>query len=549
MPNTQAYSVDWTVEVQPEGDVSDDVVSVVVQRRKDVNTATVELDTSVRPHAVEERTDITVELSDANETITFNGRVDDVSDSDREPVVTIDARTPEAQLDDTSLVGNYSEDNLFMVVNAILDDGPSRIRSITFGPEKHISEYGTFTGETVFGDFTANHYPRYGVEYESFSVGETLNGQGISVQLDFESYENTTNETYGLNLEREDGHRELVQASLELPPADSAMEAFGTERPKLALSGGAGRLASVTNMETDAGGLLAGAGHLSLEATVENYVQTTYNYQAEDETTVRDGLDSITSYLSTLDGRTWTYSVDEQTEELVMKPISPNKPSTHVYREGGNVIRPMAKRNLDGVKNFVKVSGVGAVTAWAWAYEGTYYESTENPFQNGLFPDNADSWRDSAQTNDIDLIDLRATTLKDSAVSSEYQAIDVARDALESRYRSSVSGTAPVTGVKDVNVNDRAEVYYPSRGIPQKVTSNTFTVERVEYRVENDEAQTEIDFGVSRPSAEEIIDGIVDRKLADSFTPVPGTIQSMNEDGTATVAGEDGEIYEGVQII
>ena len=129
MPSTQAYSVSWTVTVEPEGDVSADVTDITYTREDgNPNSVTVELDTSQRPHALEEQADITVILSDANDTVRFDGFVDDVDDSDSEPKVTLDARTPEGRLDDTTVVGTYNENNLWDVINGIVDTGPSRIR-------------------------------------------------------------------------------------------------------------------------------------------------------------------------------------------------------------------------------------------------------------------------------------------------------------------------------------------------------------------------------------------------------------------------------------
>ena len=152
MPSTQAYSVDWTVEVEPEGDVSNDVTSITYTREVgNPNSVTVELDTSERPHALEEQADITVILSDANTTVRFDGFVDEVNDSETEPLVTLDGRTPEGRLDDTTVVGTYNENSVWAVINGVVDTGPSRIRGISYDLSAATADYVVFAGSTDFG--------------------------------------------------------------------------------------------------------------------------------------------------------------------------------------------------------------------------------------------------------------------------------------------------------------------------------------------------------------------------------------------------------------
>ena len=152
MPSTQAYTVDWSVEVAGQT-VDNDVVEVTIsQTENKPDSATVVLDTSERAHAVEEKDDMRVILDDGNEQVTFRGRADAVKDDKTDPVVTVDGREPSGELDDVSAVGRIREANLWDVLDGIMDRSAGQIRGITFDPASLKSNYGTFGGSVVFGD-------------------------------------------------------------------------------------------------------------------------------------------------------------------------------------------------------------------------------------------------------------------------------------------------------------------------------------------------------------------------------------------------------------
>lgn len=578
MPDTQAYSVDWTVTVAPEGDVSRDVTEITYTRENgNPNSVTVTLDTSQRPHALEEQATISVELSDANETVTFDGFVDDVDDSPDEPTVTLDARTDEGRLDDGTVVGRYNKDNLWDVIDGIMDTGPSQIRAISFDAAAAKDEHGLFAGQTDFGHLSISHYGQFGVNSDTFNQHETITdtrGQQAELRVDY--YENTTATTYTMDLVGKDADGNTVTASLDLPPASDAQSAFGTDRIKLALAGGNERWAEVNSVETDIPDV-TGDVIVSMGANVTNYVKTDYQFSPSKDSTHADVLDRLTTYIESLDdGQPWEYYVDDAANELIVQPEETEDPSKYTFTEGQNVIRPMAKRNLDGVKNYVQVSGAGGVNVWIWAYNGAFYImwGRDDPHARGVYPDDTSDtytwkWKDSAGTNDIDEIDLRATFVSDQQITGWYQALAVAKNTMDDVYRTSVSGTAPVTGIFDAEPGDKAEVFYPSRGIPQKVTDNTYTVEKVEYHVKPQEAKTAIEFGVKRKTASEVIGDVAITELikrqksgasgsgvltpsggdGSGFTPTVGTIDEVNGDGTVDIDAEDGETYEDVRIV
>jgi len=573
MPSTQAYSVNWTVRVEPEGDVSEDVTEITYTRENgNPNSVTVELDTSQRPHALEEQADMTVILSDSNASVRFDGFVDDVDDSDTEPLVTLDARTPEGRLDDTTVIGTYNENNLWDVIDGVVDTGPSRVRGFTYDAADAIDEYGLFSGATDFGSVSVAHWGYFGVNNDSFDQHETVSdNRGKQAELQIDSYQNTTGTTYTMDITGKDADGNTVQASLDLPPADDAVEAFGTDTVKLALSGGNQLFAEVNSISTDIPDLV-GRAIVSLSGNIYNYVKTDWKFSAQQGDSTRNFLDRITSYIQSLDGgRKWEYFVDDAVDELVVRPQQTRDPSLYTFTEGKNVIRPVAKRDIDDVKNYVQVSGQGGVNVWTWAYNGSVYTmwGYDNPHERGVFPDDTSDtytwkWKDSEGFNDIDQIDLRATSVSSNQITGWYQALAVAHDVFNDVYRTSVSGTAPIAGIRDVRPGDKAEVYYPSRGIPQKVTDNTYTVEKVEYSVAPDEAKTEVEFGTKRKTATETIgdaavNEIIQRRksvnqqggsnVVGGFDPVVGEIQEINDDGTATVSAENGETYENVRIV
>jgi hypothetical protein len=570
MPQTQAYSVDWTVTVEPEGDVSQDVVEIVFKREADApNSVTVELDTSKRPHALQERRTITVELTDGNDTVQFSGFIDDVSDDDSGPTVTVDARSNEGQLDDGTVVGHYSEDNLWRVVDEIFDIGPSRLRDISFDVEGHIARHGVWASTTEFGKLDVAYYPRFAFKEEAYTQNEIISGdRGKPAELRIDTYENTTETTYTLTISGVDASGNNVNASLDLPPGETAADAYGTENVKLALLGGNELWAEVTGISTDIPDLEAGPTSddigVAIGGTLTNYVKTDWQFPAKQDNNHRDFLDNFVSYVESLDGGDWEAVVDDN-DELWIQPVKDDEPTLHSFVEGQNVIRPMARRNLDNVANYVKVSGRGNVNVWVWAYSGSVYVmwGYNTPHQRGVFPDDTSDqftwkWKDSDSVNDIDQIGLRADTFAKDRISSWQNALRVAQDVFDDVYQSTVNGTAPVTGIMDVQPGDKAEVYYPSRGIPGRAVDNIFRVQKIEYRITPREAKTSVEFGSNRPTATKAIaDAAVDRiqkrrktgRPTGGFDPVVGEIAALNGDGTATIDAEDGNIYENVRII
>lgn len=582
MPSTQAFSVARTVEITPRGssttrDVSEDVVEIVIaEKAEEVDSATVKLDTSQRPHAVLEQSDIHIEVDDGNDTKTFDGFIDEVSDDDTKPLVTIDARHPSGLLDDTSLVGSVEEDNLFDVLDAIVDRAASEIRQLSFDPSQLKSQYPNLGVSAVFGDISIAHYGFFGVNSDEFSQQETL-GDGAKAQLNIDYYTNNTGTTYSLQITGNDSDGNEVTATWDLVPGGDVEEAFGISTPQLVLNGGNERWDEVTGITTDIPDL-AGRAIVSMGATVETLIQTEYDFRASDEQSVRDGIELIVSYLSSLDdSQDWEYYVDDANDEVVVQPKQPNSPATYVYREGQNVIRPIANRNIDGVRNFVAVQGSAGVNAWAWAYGGDFQTSRSNPFEDGSFPDSGNVFDSSPAggVNDIDEINLRAVPLSSKQITSPRQAEDIAKKGLRELYETPVKGTAPVSGISDVQPGDLAEIYYPSRGIPQRVPSNKFEIAQVETHVESDDARTEVDFGTKRPNTSDVISALMGGGVsglaatrgglsndisqylggqdggaggAGGF-PVVGTITAKNDDGTFDVEAENGETYTNVRII
>jgi len=582
MPSTQAYSVDWDVTIAAQN-VNRDVVEAVIEQKDGTpDSATVELDTSKTPHAYEEEATVVIQLDDGNEQVTFRGRADAVKDDKEDPLVTIDAREPEGALDDVSAVGVVDEPNLFRVIDGIINGSPGQIRGITFDPSSLESQYGTFGNSVIFGELEAYAIPpalgglgdNYG---DSWTQQETTGGQGKSAELVIDYYRNTTGTTYQGELIGEDGDGNEVTATFDMPPGEDAQDAFGVETFKLPLAGGNGLFAAVTDFTTNINGA---ADTFTIGATVKNYVKTDYRFRVESDQSVRDAINLIVGYISTLDNaRDWDFRVSAPvtgTPELIVEPESDTQnPDTYVFTEGDNVLRPVANQSLDGVYNMVKVNGAGGVNVWVWAYKNTYYYSFNNPFESGEYPDNPDfstTFGNTGQVNDINQIDLRARGVNSPNADDVFQALDLAKEAVQQLYRTPVSGVATVTGLHPASPGDNAEVYYPSRGIPAKVADNIYTVKAVEYTVATDEATTKIDFGVTEPKTGDLIQAAsgagglgsvrndlssgLQNNLQDTATqqsdgtfPLKGTIQQRNDDGTWVVQGEDGETYDNVEIV
>lgn len=578
MADTQAFSVDWTVTIEPEGDVSEDVSEITIIEESGVNSATVTLDTSKRPHALEEQQDISILLDDGNITKRFDGFTDSISDDEERPVVTVDARTPIGVLDDGTAVGQIQADNLFQVIDGILDNSAGQIREVSFDPTDLEDEYGTFASSTDYGALNVSHVGFVDYNNEEFEQRET-SSRGKEAEINWGSYTNNTSTTYTMDITGQDGDGNTVTASVDLPPGNSAQDAFGSESFKLALSGGNELFAQVDSISTDIPNFSGGSTSvISFSASIFNYVKTNWNFKLDSLTSVRSAISRIVSYLSGIDAaRDWEFYVDDANDELVVQPQEEQNPTTYVFREGDNVMKPVATRDLDGVRNFIKVSGAGSVNMWAWAYGGEFQWSLDNPFDTGEYPDNGVGYGSTpgGGLNDIDEINIRGERLASNQFTSFFQAIDIGKKALREFYRTPVTGQAPISGLHAASVGDRAEVIYPSRGIPQKVGDNVYQIEKVETRITPEKAKTTIDFGTSKPNLadqigagnsmirNDISNNVAqyaqtvttskqvqdDQSTSADDMPIVGELVSQNDDGTWTVEGEDGNTYENVRVI
>lgn len=581
MASTQAFSVDWNVTVDGEPVDVDVIEATISQRQHEPNSATVQLDTSERPHAIEEEVRIKVTLDDGNDQIAFRGRTDAVRDSKREPLVTVDAREPAGELDDVSAVGRIRESSLWDVLDAIMDTSAGQIRGITFDPAPLKTAYGSFGGSTVFGSFSGYSIPSglggpgSPTKDVDFTQQETTGGRGKSAEIQFDYYNNQTGATYTGEFVGRDGDGNTVTATFEIPPGSDAQDAYGTSTFKLPIAGGNGLFAEIDDLTTT---LPESSNIVGFGGTVKNYVKTDYNFRIEDNQSVREAIELVVGYISTLDrGRDWEYSVTSPqtgTPELQVMPTEDGDPDRYVFTEGDNVLRPVANRSLDGVYNMVKVNGQNDVNVWAWAFDGTFNYSFVNPFEFNEYPDNpflGKNFGPTGQVNDIDQIDLRSRTIRAPNADDVFQAASLAEEAVKQLYRTPVSGVAKTAGLHPADPGDEAEVYYPSRGIPAKVVNNIYTVKAVEYTVTPSEATTKVDFGITEPKTGDLIGadslgGAVRDDLSpglqsnlggpgspggggDGQFPVVGTIESENDDGTYDVVGEDGTTYSNVRVI
>jgi len=570
MPDTQAYSVDWTVSIQPEGDVSADVAELkILQEDKKPDSATVVLDTSEKPHALKERKDITITVDDGNNAVKFDGVTDSVKDDETKPIVTIDAREREGLLDDVHAVGLIDADNLFRVIDELVNNTAGQIREISFDPASLESNYGTFGSSTNFGSLKVKYYPlsEPGASTETFTQNETLSGnQEYEVELRIDSYENDTGTIYTLDITGEDADGNTVKASLDLPPGTDADDAFDTDVIKLGLVGGNQRFQKVTGVDTN---IPNDEATVYMNAKLWNYVKTRWRFKADAIQTVNEALDRLVSYISGLDNANgWEYFVD-QSGELIVQPESSATPDKYVFKEADNVLKPVANRDLDGVRNFVKVNGANTLNIWAWAYDNSLYYSIFKPFENGKFPDSAIEFESDPDvtSNHIDQINLRAEALKSNSITSLTQALDLAKKALRQYLRTPVSGKAPVAGIHPANPGDDAEIYFPSRGIPSMVADNVYRIKKVEYTITPEKAKTTMDFGTAEPNLGDMIAAggqlgrtDISRDIQQLSTgvgagtgnvgaQVVGELDSQNSDGTWRVIGEDGNTYDNVRVI
>lgn len=567
MPQTQAYTLSWAVKIQPEGDVSEDVSEItIIQEDGKPDSATVTLDTTQRPHALKEQKAIDIEVTDGNETITFDGFTDSVQDDEEQPIVTVDARESDGLLQDTTAVGIINADSLFGVIDGIIDSSAGKVREITFDQSNAESEYGTFASTTTFGKVNIAHFGQFDVNEDTFDQFETVD-EGKEAELRINTYFNTTSSTYVATVTGKDADGTTVEASFDLPPGDSVTDAYGTDTFKLALSGGNKKWAEVNSVSTNVPDF-SGSRELSMDAKIFNYVKTDWRFRAGNLLSVNDAIERIVRYISGLDSANdWIFTVNDS-DELIVKPEETGSTTTHIFREGDNVLKPVANRDLDGVRNFIKVSGSGNVNVWLWAYKGKLYWSLTNPFDDppgATYPDSGVQF-DSGQAtqNHIENINLRAESLSSNTFTSNGQALDIGKKALRQYLRTPVSGQAPVPGIHPADVGDEAEVYYPSRGIPGSVDSNIFDVKKVEYSITPEKAVTTVDFGTSKRNLGDVIGsggGLVrndidsgirqfsDREGSGGGIVAVGELDEQNDDGTWTVIGEDGNTYENVRVI
>lgn len=574
MPDTQAYSADWTVTIAPEGDVSEDVTELKIIREDGINTATVELDTSERPHALMEREDIHISITDGNDTVEFDGYTDAVEDDPEDPIVQVDARSLPGALDDADAVGVISEDTIWDCIDALLDSSPGQVREITFDPQPLKDEFGTFANSTNYAGITGSDTSGKGLDAVILNDKQTSE-YGQEVELRFDYYENPTSEFYTLNIEGQDANGTTVTATIDLPPGSDAQDAFGSDSVKLALSGGNQLWTDVTSVTMDSP---SGVDGLYFAAEIWNHVKTDWRFRPGENTSIRAALEDMVAYLSGLDAaRTWGFTVDIDSQTLNVRPDEERpEPDTHVFREGDNVLKPVANRDIDGLRNFIKVEGP-IYAGWFWAYNGTKRYLLQNPFDTGSFPGGGIPFGNTPAGGqfDIDQINLRAEKLQSDTFTDRLQILYIGRKALDEFVQVPVNGKAPMAGVKNVEVGDIAEVYYPSRGIPQKVVDNQYAVEKVEYDLTPNECITTVEFAASKPDMADMINagGAMIRndlssdvaRYAQNVTtsqqaarqgqadvggfPAVGTLQSQNDDGTWTVETEDGETYDDVRVI
>lgn len=512
MSQTQAYTVDWSVTVEGVGDTTEDTVAVTITKTDDgPDNATVTLDTSQTPYAITEEAGLQVTLTDGDNQVNFNGEIDAVKDDDTDPILTLDAREPAGVLDDVTAVGQIKEDNLFDVIDTLLDGSAGQVRGIDFDPDPLINQYGTFANSVIFGTVTLSQSPLLPEPTAGFTQQEISNN-GVRPGIEITDYENTTQSTFDATLNGFDPNGQAVELPISLPPGDDAQEAYGTTQFELPVEGGDGLVGSVTDVDVSIPPLPYGT--VALQGTVKNYVKTDWTFRAENSTKVNDALNAIVGYLNTIDRqRDWGFRVNQQTEDLFLDPTNQLNPTRYVFTEGDNVIRPVAERSLDGVYNMVKLRGSGGLNAWFWAYGGDFYQAFSNPFENNLFPDSGEVWGNTGGLNDIDQIDMRATGAAVPAVTSPIGAEQIGQLVLKELHRTPVSGAAEVTGIHPAEPNDEAEIYYPSRGIPQQVSRNIYPIKEVEYSVESDGAMTNIDWGISDPSTGDMIKATASKVL------------------------------------
>lgn len=572
--SAKAYQINLSVSTEDAGDVSDDVVSARIIRADDAaNSATVKLDTSNDPHAFSELKTITVTIGDGSESTTFSGLIDAVNDDPANPIVTVEARESGGVFDDVGLIGTISGASLFDVIDGIVDQATRDYGLVTFDPQPLKDKYDAFSGGHIFGYLDIVHDGNAGTNKDGFTDSDALSGEQTEVMLDFTgtpgTYENNTGTTYTLTVNGTDTDGNSVTGTLDLPPGTSSSDAFGTLTPKVTLQGTTDFVyfEDVTSISTDIG-TLSGSDVVKCQSKLTAAIQTEFEFPIQDNRNARTGLDRMRDYLSGLTGNSWTYYVDEsdalqftEKQDIVRRTIR--------AVEGDNVERPIATRDMDSVRNFIKVDGDKDTNAWAWAYDGEFRVAESTPQGQDLgshgskfddAPDGGSNAIENPNDANTDGIGLRHDILERRELTSQTQVNAVAKQSLRDVYPTHVSGTATFSTLKDVALQDDVEVYYPSRGIPQRVDDNIFGVNRVEYDVSRDGASTTVDFG-TRPTATEAITDLVLKILNQTrgqpggggggggFLPVPATVDSVNNDGTVDVTTDGGDVYRNVEVI
>lgn len=563
-----AYSANWFVRIQPEGNLTDDVARVTIVEEEDrLNSATVVLDESKRNHILEEGADMTVSVEEGTTDKIFEGQVDSVDDDVRRPRATVEGREPAAALEDASAVEVINKRSLFAVIDALVDASNSEVRNIFFDVGKHRDRYGFFANSTIFGKYefdSATDTERFNTFQDVTNVsGDADRPIGFDFGLHPVDYENDTGTDFELTVIGTDRNGDEVAAVLVLPTGQtSSVDAFGKERVRPdTTEGGTGRFHDITrfNINPDPATV---SGTFRTRIDFVNFVPTTFTWTAQDNTSVRGAIREVLDVIEAEDGRDWEQTV-KPGGELLVRPVSqPNRTRFRAV-ERQNVQRPVANISLDDVGNFVHVSGKNQVEAWAYAWQGDFYSSTADPKTNGLSI--GSTFETSPGGNDIDEIDLRnpdEANVQNENITDNEQARSVAERALESVYRTAVSGSAPYTGVKEISTDDELEVIYPSRGIPARVSSNIFDVKRVEWRMTDTEATTVADFEQRRTDADEAIvrailgtdqltNEIDQRIQADVFQSKIAVVEEIVDDVQGLVnvrLPEEGELFEEVNV-
>jgi len=560
MAVSNTYSADLTVSVEAAGDVSDDVSSVTIVRQADgANSVSITVDTSKRPHAFQELRDVDITVSSGGETVTFSGHIDSIRDQPDTPEATIDAREPEGVFDDVDLLGTITGTTLFDVIDMIVTQANRDFGSVSFDPEPLKSNYDVFSGDTVFGYTDIVHDPSESISKNGFTDSGSLSNDESELMLDFSgtfgTYVNNTSTTFQLTVDGTDVDGTSVTGAVDLPPGADAQSAFGTTTPKITQKGDTAieKFTDVTGISTDISGV-SGDDEVTVQSKILSIVQTSFEFDAQDNVSARSGLDRVVNYISGLAEEQWTYYVNPSEELKVLPEAELNSRIVQAV-EGDNVARPIATRDMDTVRNFIKVDGDDGVNAWAWAIDQEFRIAESNPKGSlssaGTQFDTPNDGGDNAIENSSgpDGIGLRADVIQNGDWTNQVQVNALAKEELRERYPTHVSGTARYNELIDIRTTDKIEVYYPSRGIPARVSDNRFRAERVEYEISQDTLRTVVGFG-TRTTTSEAVTILVERLLDDLvFTPVKGTVSEVNSDGTADIDAASGETYTDVDII